>query len=72
MDSMIRKGLKDLTAMQCSDGGWGWFSGWGEHSWPHTTALVVQGLKAAETCKLVVCNAASSGWTTIRRIKSAV
>ncbi|MBR6074750.1 MAG: hypothetical protein IKP87_05550, partial [Victivallales bacterium] len=49
LDSMIRKGLKDLTAMQCSDGGWGWFSGWGEHSWPHTTALVVQGLKAAET-----------------------
>jgi uncharacterized protein YfaS (alpha-2-macroglobulin family) len=54
LDSMIRKGLKDLTAMQCSDGGWGWFSGWGEHSWPHTTAVVVQGLKAAETCQLVV------------------
>ena len=56
LDSMIRKGLKDLTAMQCSDGGWGWFSGWGEHSWPHTTALVVQGLKTAEKCKLVVPN----------------
>ena len=54
LDSMIRKGLKDLTAMQCSDGGWGWFSGWGEHSWPHTTAVVVQGLKAAAECKLVV------------------
>ena len=54
LDSMIRKGLRDLTAMQCSDGGWGWFSGWGERSWPHTTALVVQGLKVASTCKLVV------------------
>jgi len=21
--------------MQCSDGGWGWFSGWGEQSYPH-------------------------------------
>ncbi|MBO7533226.1 MAG: hypothetical protein J6T46_04505, partial [Victivallales bacterium] len=42
LDSMIRKGLRDLTAMQCSDGGWGWFSGWGERSWPHTTAIVVQ------------------------------
>jgi len=33
--------------MQCSDGGWGWFSGWGEHSTPHTTALVVHGLQIA-------------------------
>ena len=42
--------------MQCSDGGWGWFSGWDERSWPHTTAVVVQGLTAAEACKLVVPN----------------
>ncbi|MBR5837467.1 MAG: hypothetical protein IKZ84_02900, partial [Victivallales bacterium] len=56
LDSMIRKGLRDLTAMQCSDGGWGWFSGWGESSWPHTTAIVVQGLKTAVSCKLVVPN----------------
>ncbi len=34
--------------MQCSDGGWGWFSGWGEHSWPHTTAVVVHGLQIAK------------------------
>jgi uncharacterized protein YfaS (alpha-2-macroglobulin family) len=40
-------GLKTLTAMQCSDGGWGWFSGWGEQSWPHTTAVVVHGLQLA-------------------------
>ena len=33
--------------MQCGDGGWGWFSGDGEHSAPHTTALVVHGLQVA-------------------------
>ena len=33
--------------MQLSDGGWGWFSGWGEQSWPHTTAVVVHGLQIA-------------------------
>ncbi|HEY6563186.1 MAG TPA: alpha-2-macroglobulin, partial [Pirellulaceae bacterium] len=30
------------------DGGWGWFSGWGEQSWPHTTAVVVHGLQLAQ------------------------
>lgn len=44
---MSKKGVADLIAMQCSDGGWGWFSGWGEHSWPHTTATVVHGLQLA-------------------------
>jgi uncharacterized protein YfaS (alpha-2-macroglobulin family) len=44
---MVREGLKRLTAMQLSDGGWGWFSGWGEHSYPHTTAYVVHGLQIA-------------------------
>ena len=34
--------------MQLSDGGWGWFSGCGEHSWPHTTAVVVHGLQLAK------------------------
>jgi hypothetical protein len=33
--------------MQLADGGWGWFSGFGEHSWPHTTAVVVHGLQIA-------------------------
>ena len=45
---MVKQGLKALTAMQCDDGGWGWFSGWGEHSWPHTTAYVVHGLQIAK------------------------
>jgi uncharacterized protein YfaS (alpha-2-macroglobulin family) len=46
---MVKEGVKKLTEMQLSDGGWGWFSGWGEHSWPHTTAVVVHGLQVAKT-----------------------
>ncbi|MCG3179041.1 MAG: hypothetical protein BIFFINMI_01372 [Phycisphaerae bacterium] len=44
---MVKAGLEALTSMQNSDGGWGWFSGWGEQSWPHTTAVVVHGLQLA-------------------------
>ncbi|MEN6459355.1 MAG: MG2 domain-containing protein [Thermoguttaceae bacterium] len=45
---MVKQGVERLTEMQCSDGGWGWFSGWGEHSDAHTTALVVHGLQIAQ------------------------
>ena len=45
---MVRDGMTKLTNMQLSDGGWGWFSGWGEHSYPHTTAVVVHGLQIAQ------------------------
>ncbi|MBU4122816.1 alpha-2-macroglobulin [bacterium] len=48
VEDMVNKGLNRLSAMQISDGGWGWFSGWGEKSYPHTTALVVHGLQIAE------------------------
>lgn len=48
VQAMVKEGLERLTAMQCTDGGWGWFSGWGEHSWPHTTAVVVHGLQVAK------------------------
>jgi hypothetical protein len=44
---MVKEGVTHLTNMQLSDGGWGWFSGWGEQSWPHTTAYVVHGLQVA-------------------------
>ncbi len=44
---MSSKGIQALAGMQLSDGGWGWFSGFGEHSWPHTTAVVVHGLQLA-------------------------
>ncbi|MEJ2220730.1 MAG: MG2 domain-containing protein [Desulfobacterales bacterium] len=44
---MVRAGVKRLAAMQLSDGGWGWFSGYGERSYPHTTAVVIHGLQIA-------------------------
>lgn len=45
---MTHAGIQALAQMQCSDGGWGWFSGFGEQSFPHTTALVVHGLFLAK------------------------
>ena len=45
--AMVFAGVKRLAAMQLSDGGWGWFSGYGERAYPHTTALVVHGLQIA-------------------------
>src|SRR5262249_27665665 len=47
VQEMTKAGVQALTGMQLSDGGWGWFSGFGEHSWPHTTAVVVHGLQIA-------------------------
>ncbi len=46
---MVKDGVQSLTQMQLSDGGWGWFSGWREQSYPHTTAVVVHGLQMAKT-----------------------
>ncbi len=45
-----RQGRRQSAARRCSyrDGGWGWFSGWGEHSSAHTTAIVVHGLQIAQ------------------------
>ena len=45
--AMVIEGVRRLSAMQLSDGGWGWFSGYGERSYTHTTALVVHGLQIA-------------------------
>ncbi|MFW5693286.1 MAG: alpha-2-macroglobulin family protein, partial [Thermoguttaceae bacterium] len=45
---MVTDGVARLTEMQLSDGGWGWFSGYGEQSYPHTTAVVVHGLQLAK------------------------
>ena len=47
VEKMVRAGVKRLANMQLSDGGWGWFSGYGERSYPHTTAYVVHGLQIA-------------------------
>ncbi|HEY8961460.1 MAG TPA: hypothetical protein VIM57_04580, partial [Luteolibacter sp.] len=48
MAKMVGKGVERLAGMQNSDGGWGWFSGYGEQSYPHTTAVVVHGLLVAK------------------------
>jgi uncharacterized protein YfaS (alpha-2-macroglobulin family) len=48
LDRMVKANVKKLTDMQNSDGGWGWFSGIHERSWPHTTAVVVHGLQIAK------------------------
>jgi uncharacterized protein YfaS (alpha-2-macroglobulin family) len=48
LDKIVKAGVQRLTEMQLADGGWGWFSGWGEQSMPHTTATVVHGLNLAE------------------------
>jgi uncharacterized protein YfaS (alpha-2-macroglobulin family) len=48
LDRIVKDGVQRLTEMQLSDGGWGWFSGWGEFSSPHLTALVVHGLQIAQ------------------------
>ncbi|HEV7999589.1 MAG TPA: MG2 domain-containing protein [Planctomycetaceae bacterium] len=45
---MVKAGVQALTEMQLTDGGWGWFSGWGEHSEPHETAMIVHGLQLAQ------------------------
>ncbi len=45
---MVTDGVARLREMQLGDGGWGWFSGYGEQSWPHTTAVVVHGLQLAK------------------------
>ncbi len=52
LQKMIQEGLESLRQMQCRDGGWGWFSGWGESSSPYFTALVVHGLLLARQSQL--------------------
>ncbi len=54
VDKMVKQGVKDLAAMQNSDGGWGWFSGRSEYSYPHTTAVVVHGLQVADKNNIAI------------------
>jgi len=77
---MVKAGLERLESMQCADGGWGWFSGYGEQSWPHTTALVVHGLQTGRACGARVPDVLLSrgvAWLTtyqaeqVRRLKLA-
>lgn len=48
LSTIVKTGVTDLTNMQLTDGGWGWFSGFGEHSTAHLTSLVVHGLTVAQ------------------------
>src|SRR5207253_7744168 len=48
LTKVVKAGVNRLQEMQLSDGGWGWFSGWGEQSTPHMTATVVHGLQIAK------------------------
>ncbi len=48
VNHMVDTGVGQLTDMQNSDGGWGWFSGFQSHSGAHTTAVVVRGLLVAQ------------------------
>lgn len=48
VNKMTAAGIKKLREMQLSNGGWGWFSGYGEYAYPHTTAVVVHGLLIAK------------------------
>jgi uncharacterized protein YfaS (alpha-2-macroglobulin family) len=77
---MAQAGVTALTNMRCGDGGWGWFSGWGEHSWPHTTAVVVHGLQIAKANDIALVPGILEGgvdWLKgyqaeqIRRLKNA-
>ena len=54
MEKMAAAGVDKLMSMQNSDGGWGWFSGYGETSYPHTTAVVVHGLLVAKSNGAVI------------------
>ncbi len=48
VEKMVKAGVNRLVSMQNSDGGWGWFSGYHERSYPHTTATIVRGLQVAK------------------------
>lgn len=47
LTTIVKAGVNRLTEMQLADGGWGWFSGFGEQSTAHSTATVVHGLIVA-------------------------
>jgi len=44
---MEAAGIAKLRDQQNPDGGWGWFSAYGNYSYPHTTAVVMHGLLLA-------------------------
>ena len=71
LDRMVKQGVTKLTNMQLSDGGWGWFSGFGERSYPHTTAVVVHGLQlATQNDVAIVPGVLENGSAWLRRYQA--
>lgn len=54
LDKVVKAGVNRLIEMQLADGGWGWFSGFGERSSAHTTATVVRGLLVAQQNEVAI------------------
>lgn len=54
MRKIVDAGVQRLVEMQLSNGGWGWFSGYGEYASAHTTAVVVHGLQVARSNDVAV------------------
>ncbi|MCA9041614.1 MAG: alpha-2-macroglobulin, partial [Planctomycetaceae bacterium] len=48
IEQFVKQHVAEVANRQLSDGGWGWLSGYGEHSSPHITARVVHGLILAD------------------------
>ena len=75
VSKMAAAGIQRLADMQLSDGGWGWFSGFGEFASPHTTALVVHGLQIARQNDLSLsrkaCSKSGVAWLTAYQAKQA-
>ena len=71
LDKIVRVGVRRLQDMQLSDGGWGWFSGYGENSSAHTTAVVVRGLLLArENDVAIVDGVIDRGVTWLKRYQA--
>ena len=49
LKTLVKKELKTLIAMQNSDGGWGWFSGFYERSYIYTTVRTVRALQLVKS-----------------------
>ena len=54
VNKMTKEGVDRLVSMQCTDGGWGWFSGTYERSSAHLTSLVTRGLMLARNNDVAV------------------
>ena len=71
LERMVKEGVTKLTNMQLIDGGWGWFSGFGERSYPHTTAVVVHGLQlATQNDVAIVPGVLENGTTWLARYQA--